>query len=138
MSLQDPQEQFEREMEDSTEDEILDDSPVSDSDASENQGSGSFDVPDNEPEGISLPEDEKLLIGTGALQGEVHHLKAALPVFEELAEALCVGAVLPGRHRVAQDDHTEPPGRHTRRELAVAPDPLGVDANGIRRARGRG
>jgi transcriptional antiterminator NusG len=60
MSLQDPQEPFEREMEDSSEDEILDESPVSDTDASEEQGSESFDVPENESEGIPLPKDEKL------------------------------------------------------------------------------
>ena len=60
MSLQDPQEPFEREMEDSAEEETLEESPVSDSDPSEEQESESFDVPENEPEGISLPADEKL------------------------------------------------------------------------------
>jgi transcriptional antiterminator NusG len=60
MSLQDPQEPFEREMEDSTEDETLEEAPVSDSDATEEQESGSIDVPENEPEESSLPADEKL------------------------------------------------------------------------------
>jgi transcriptional antiterminator NusG len=60
MSLQDPQEPFEREMEDSTEDEILDESPVSDSGASEEQESESIDVPENEPDETSLPANEQL------------------------------------------------------------------------------
>ena len=60
MSLQDPQEPFEREMEDSTEDEILDESPVSDSGASEEQESESIDVPANEPNETSLPANEQL------------------------------------------------------------------------------
>ena len=60
MSLQDPQEQFEREMEDSNE-ENLDESSVSDSDQSaEEQASESVDVPaDDEPEEIVLPRNEK-------------------------------------------------------------------------------
>ena len=60
MSLQDPQEPFEREMEDSAEDEILEESPVSDSDASEEQESESVDVPENESEGMCLPANEEL------------------------------------------------------------------------------
>jgi transcription termination/antitermination protein NusG len=56
MSLQDPQEQFEREMEDSNEEENLNESPVIDSE----QESESVDVPENEPEEISLPLNEKL------------------------------------------------------------------------------
>ena len=60
MSLQDPQEPFEGEMEDSTEDETLAESPVSGSDASEEQEFESFDVPENEPEEISLPANEHL------------------------------------------------------------------------------
>ncbi len=61
MSLQDPQEQFEREMEDSNEEEILDESNLSDSDASaDKQESESVDVPENEAVEESLPANEKL------------------------------------------------------------------------------
>ena len=60
MSLQDPQEPFEREMEDSTEEETLEGSPVSDSDASEEQESESIDVPENEPDETSLPANEQV------------------------------------------------------------------------------
>ena len=60
MSLQDPQEPFERELEDSNEEVNLDGSPLSDSDASVKQESESFDVPENKPEEISLPANEKL------------------------------------------------------------------------------
>jgi len=56
MSLQDPQEQFEREMEDSAEDENLDESSLSESE----QQSESVSVPENEPEEINLPVNEKL------------------------------------------------------------------------------
>jgi transcription termination/antitermination protein NusG len=56
MSLQDPQEQFEREMEDSNEDENLNESPMSDSE----QESESVNVPENEADGIELPVNEKL------------------------------------------------------------------------------
>jgi transcription termination/antitermination protein NusG len=56
MSLPDPQEQFEREMEDSHEDENLDESTLSDSD----QESAAVDVPGNEPEEASLPSIENL------------------------------------------------------------------------------
>ena len=60
MSLHDPQEPFEREMEDANEAKNLDESSLSDSDASAEQESESFDVPENEPEEISLPTKEKL------------------------------------------------------------------------------
>jgi transcriptional antiterminator NusG len=61
MSLQEPQEQFEREMEDSKEDEILNESPLSDSDApAEEQESETVDVPETEAEEVSLPSNEKL------------------------------------------------------------------------------
>ena len=61
MSLQDPQEQFDREREDSYEAENLDDVPVSDSDISaEEQESESIDVPENETEEENIPENEKL------------------------------------------------------------------------------
>ena len=56
MSLQEPQDHFEREMEDANEDENLNESPVSDSE----QESESFDVPQNEPEEVSVPASEKL------------------------------------------------------------------------------
>ncbi len=60
MSLQDPQEQFEREMEDSNE-ENLDESSLPDSEQSaEEQGSESVDVPAEEPEEAVLPRKEKL------------------------------------------------------------------------------
>jgi transcription termination/antitermination protein NusG len=55
MSLQDPQEQFEREMEDSNEEENLNESTLSDSE----QESESVDVPENEPEEINLPVNEQ-------------------------------------------------------------------------------
>ena len=55
MSVQDPQEQFEREMEDSHEDENLEESTLSDSE----QESESVDVPENEPEEINPPSNEK-------------------------------------------------------------------------------
>ena len=61
MSLQEPQEPFEREMEDSNEDENLAGSPQSDSDASAiEQESESVDVPENDTEEVSLPANEKL------------------------------------------------------------------------------
>jgi transcriptional antiterminator NusG len=56
MALQDPQEQFEREMEDSNEEEILDESSPLDSE----QDSESVDVPEAEQEEVSLPVNEKL------------------------------------------------------------------------------
>jgi transcription termination/antitermination protein NusG len=56
MSLQDPQEQFEREMEDSNEDENLNESPLSDSE----QESESVSVPENEADEIDLSVNEKL------------------------------------------------------------------------------
>jgi transcription termination/antitermination protein NusG len=59
MSLQDPQEPFEREMEDSKEEENLVESSLSDSDSGENEPE-SIDVPANEPEDVSLPVNEKL------------------------------------------------------------------------------
>jgi transcriptional antiterminator NusG len=59
MSLQDPQEPFEREMEESNEEETLDEAPVSDSDASVEEESESFDVPENERE-VRQPVKEKL------------------------------------------------------------------------------
>jgi transcriptional antiterminator NusG len=60
MSLQEPQEPFEREMEDSNEDETLDESTLSESDVAEEQQTESVDVPENEPEKVSLPAKEKL------------------------------------------------------------------------------
>jgi len=61
MSLQEPQEPFEREMEDSNEDENLDGPLQSDSDAAAiEQESESVDVPENETEEVSLPTSEKL------------------------------------------------------------------------------
>jgi transcription termination/antitermination protein NusG len=60
MSLQDPQEQFEREMEDSSE-ESLNESSLPDSDQSaEEQSSESVTVPADEPEQVVLPRNEKL------------------------------------------------------------------------------
>ena len=59
MSLQDPQEQFEREMEDTNEDENLVEAASSDSDSVEKE-SESFDVPENKPEEVKLPANEKL------------------------------------------------------------------------------
>jgi transcriptional antiterminator NusG len=60
MALQDPQEQFEREMEDSDE-ETLNESSVSDSEnTAEEQGSDSVDVPADEPEVVKLSAKEKL------------------------------------------------------------------------------
>jgi transcription termination/antitermination protein NusG len=56
MALQDPQEQFEREMEDSNEEEKLSESSLVDSE----RDSGSVDVPENEPEEIDLPVNEEL------------------------------------------------------------------------------
>jgi transcription termination/antitermination protein NusG len=56
MSLQDPQEQFESEMEDSKEDVNLDESSLPESE----QVSESVDVPENEEEEVSLPVNEKL------------------------------------------------------------------------------
>ena len=60
MSLQDPQEQFEREMEDSNEDENIGESSLLDSE----QETESVDVPENEPEEIDLPVNEKLAPAT--------------------------------------------------------------------------
>ena len=57
MSLQDPQEPFEREMEDSSEEETLDESPQSDSEVSE---SDSVDVPERDLEEIALPAKDNL------------------------------------------------------------------------------
>jgi transcriptional antiterminator NusG len=59
MSLQDPQEPFEREMEDSNEENNLEEVSLSDSDSGGNE-SESLDVPENEPEEVSLPAKEKL------------------------------------------------------------------------------
>jgi transcriptional antiterminator NusG len=56
MALQDPQEQFEREMEDSNEEEKLNESSLVDSESR----SESVDVPENEPEEIDLPVNEEL------------------------------------------------------------------------------
>jgi transcription termination/antitermination protein NusG len=56
MSLQDPQEQFDREMEDSIEEENLNESALSESE----HEAESVDVPENEPEEIDLPVNEKL------------------------------------------------------------------------------
>jgi transcription termination/antitermination protein NusG len=56
MALQDPQEQFEREMEDSNEEEKLNESSLVDSE----RDSESVDVPENEPEEIDLPVNEEL------------------------------------------------------------------------------
>jgi transcription termination/antitermination protein NusG len=56
MSLQDPQEQFEREMEDSSEDENLDETSITDS----VKDPEPIDVPENEPEEVNLPVNEKL------------------------------------------------------------------------------
>jgi transcription termination/antitermination protein NusG len=60
MSLQEPQDQFEREMEDSSE-ENLNEAPLSDSDAfDEKNESESIDAPENEPDEVGLPANEKL------------------------------------------------------------------------------
>ncbi|MGE5462217.1 MAG: transcription termination/antitermination protein NusG, partial [Syntrophothermus sp.] len=64
MSLQDPQEHFEREMEDSNEDEVLDESSVSDSDTSASEEDvESVNVPEDEAEPVIPPASEKLPSG---------------------------------------------------------------------------
>lgn len=67
MSLQDPQEHFEREMEDSKEEELLNESPLSESDAfAQEQETESGDAPTSEP--VDSPAEEE----------------AGLPLTEEL------------------------------------------------------
>jgi transcription termination/antitermination protein NusG len=65
MSLQDPQEQFEREMEDSNEEDLTGSSLPDSEQSAEEQVSESVGVPAEEPEEVVLPKNEKLPPPTG-------------------------------------------------------------------------